>query len=121
MNQIKTTSVFVNSITTAPPFVSEVVCNDSVIGYISANRDWNKDQKTVSVISPEGKHVGDFCCIQHAAIYLVKEKNGESGFVEVMKNTEIFSFGISSDFLDALLYAFAVDAAAGAMKGKRPH
>lgn len=101
------------------PFVDVVELNNEVIGYISENRDWNKKEKPVSLVSPEGVHLGDFCCIGHAAAHITEKKTGVSfDEVEVLKSTgtRVFKVEQSSDLLDALMFVLA-----SKLKGKRPH
>lgn len=110
-------AVFTKLVENNSPFVYEVELNDEVIGYTSENRDWNKDNKPISLVTVDGQHVADFCCIAHAVTYLVEKKTGISfDEIEMMNNSERRSLKVASGFLDALLYALEAE-----MKGKRPH
>lgn len=119
MSNRNETHVHVFQLSTAFPFVDVVELNNEVIGYISENRDWNKKEKPVSLISPDGTHIRDFCCVTHAASHVAQKVTGiEFDEVEILKNieTRVFKVEKSSDFFDALMFAFASE-----FKGKRPH
>lgn len=117
MNQTHAVAVQIISMSTTFPFVDAVKLNGEVVGYISENRDWNKEIKPVSLVSVEGAQLGDFCCIAHAATYITEKKTGISfDEIEIVRNAEIRNVDFPSDLLDA----FALFAA-GLAKGKRPH
>lgn len=115
------THVHVFQLSAVYPFVDVIELNNGVIGYVSENRDWNKKEKPVSLISPDGVHLGDFCCVAHAASHITQKNTGLNfDEVEVMRNVETHVFevpaGKTSDLLDALMFAITQN-----MKGKRPH
>lgn len=115
------THVHVFQLSTEFPFVDVIELNNDVIGYVSENRDWNKKEKPVSLISPQGIHLGDFCCVAHAASHITQKNTGLAfDEVEVMRNIETRVFevpaGKTPSFIDALMFAIVQD-----MKGKRPH
>ncbi|HAT7488642.1 TPA: hypothetical protein QCH64_002735 [Enterobacter asburiae] len=114
MIQIQHTHVYIKSMSTVHPRVEAIELNGKVIGYTSENRDWNKSEKPISLISPEGQCIGDFCCISHAATHIASKELGVT-----FDETEVLKDGMpfGSDFLDALAFALAT----GALKGKRPH
>ncbi|WP_336240470.1 hypothetical protein [Citrobacter werkmanii] len=109
--------VHVKSLSQTLPCVDVIELNGEVVGYLSENRDWNKEEKPVSVVSTDGVHLGDFCCIAHATTHIVQEKTGiVFDDVEIMKNAESRMTKVKGDFLDALFFALLSD-----LKGKRPH
>ena len=111
------TRIYANVISEESPIVHQIDLNGETIGYTSENRDWNKSDKPVSVVSVDGIHLKDFCCIPHATAYLAEKKTGLFfGEIEVMTEVETRPIEVSSDFIDALLFAFEMN-----MKEKRPH
>lgn len=119
MSNYDEVSVYVFQLSDEFPVVYKVQLNDEVIGYISDNRDWNKKEKPVSLLSSDGIHICDFCCIGHAASHITHKKTGIEFYdVDVMTNVEtrVFKVDPSSDWLDALMYALSTE-----MAGKRPH
>lgn len=110
--------VYINSMSTNHPRVESIQLNGKVIGYTSENRDWNKSEKPISLISAEGQSLGDFCCISHAATHIASKELGVTfDQTEVITDGTPFLEEGGLDFLDALAFALAT----GALKGKRPH
>lgn len=55
--------------------VHAVCVENKIIGFISENNDWNKYKRPVSVKSPNGESIGDFCCIHCAIDHLVEKES----------------------------------------------
>ncbi|EOY8363297.1 hypothetical protein AIT68_004897 [Salmonella enterica subsp. salamae] len=64
--EIKTINVRLGTINTTYPAVAEIYINDELVGYICENREDNRDEEPQSIILSDGKHFGDFCCVEHA-------------------------------------------------------
>ncbi|ECC9412972.1 hypothetical protein KG487_002036 [Salmonella enterica subsp. enterica serovar 4,5,12:b:-] len=77
--KIKTINVRLNTINTTYPAVAEIYTNEELAGYICENREDNRDKEPESIILPDGKHFGDFCCVEHAVKAVVRHHCGDDG------------------------------------------
>ncbi|EMO5715218.1 hypothetical protein RVW00_000143 [Enterobacter bugandensis] len=97
------------------PRIAAIKINEEIVGYLAENRDWNKDEKPVSVVTADGKHIGDFCCNDHAVIYIARKVTGiDFDEVHISRNRESRLINDPFDLLIAL-------AMLAGQKGKRPH
>ncbi|HDT0657904.1 TPA: hypothetical protein QIB60_000505 [Enterobacter cloacae subsp. dissolvens] len=107
--------VYVYPVEKSHPHIDAIEINEEVVGYLAENRDWNKDKKPVSVVTADGKHIGDFCCNDHAVVHIATKVTGiDFDEVHVSRNREKRFINDPFDLLIAL--AMLAD-----QKGKRPH
>lgn len=115
MTNIQKIDVYVYPVEQNHPRIDAVKINEEVVGYLAENRDWNKDKKPVSVVTADGKHIGDFCCNDHAVVHIATTVTGVVfDEVHVSRNREQRFINDPFDLLIAL--AMLAD-----QKGKRPH
>lgn len=115
MTNMQNIDVYVYPVEKNHPHIHAIEINEEVVGYLVENRDWNKDIKPVSVVNVEGKHIGDFCCNDHAVVHIATKVTGiEFDEVHVSRNREKRFINDPFDLLIAL--AMLAD-----QKGKRPH
>ncbi|MFZ4218689.1 hypothetical protein ACEV6Q_12625 [Enterobacter ludwigii] len=55
--------------------VESISINNRIVSIVSKNLDWNKNKRPVSVKSPNGESIGDFCCIHCAIDHLVERES----------------------------------------------
>lgn len=115
INMRQEVDVYVYPVENNSPRIDAIEINEEVVGYLAENRDWNKDKKPVSVVTPDGKHIGDFCCNDHAVFHIATKVTGVD-FDEVHFSPNREKRFINDPF--DLLIALAMLAG---QKGKRPH
>lgn len=75
--EIKTINVRLSTINTTYPAVAEIYINAELVGYICENREDNRDKEPQSIILHDGKHFGDFCCVEHAVKAIARHHCGD--------------------------------------------
>ncbi|EIX6431233.1 hypothetical protein MKU92_000050 [Salmonella enterica] len=102
-------NVHISGLESTSPFIMRVEIDGKHVGFICENRDHNKDEKPVSVVSLDGTNLGDFTCIKHASKFLAIKEYGDD------------SIYVDSDDPRAVLGLLGLLAIIDSMEGKRPH
>ncbi|ENK0707496.1 hypothetical protein AB2Z00_002153 [Salmonella enterica] len=99
--EIKAINVRLSTINTTYPAVAEIYINDELVGYICENREDNRDEEPQSIILSDGKHFGDFCCVEHAVKAVTRHHCGDNGLY-MSADT-----GLKTGLLAAIILALA--------------
>ncbi|EKS4617615.1 hypothetical protein QB788_003464 [Salmonella enterica] len=102
-------NVHISGLESTSPFIMRVEIDGKHVGFICENRDHNKNEKPVSVVSLDGTNLGDFCCVKHAGKFLAMKEYGDD------------SLYLDADDPRAAFGILGLLAMLESMKGKRLH